>query len=253
MIELDPHHFQNIKLGVHIAQAAFIFVAWAIEIAVFKAKDSKIDGRPGWFFGLCFLTIPALIYLTMTPRFPRTRKFANPYAMASVDGFYCVLWLSAFAAVANWNSSGKCGDACKLSKAVVGLGVFIWLFFILTTFLSLHAVFFYKREGYLPGASRAPMNATQIIDPDKDAFSTAPHDDEYIAVHNTDEHDLHDATHASYDPPTYGGSGVGAGYTGGYVPPSVSDDTGYTGYAGAQGQQGADGRVHYPDARYDHV
>lgn len=74
----------------------------------------------------CFLTVPVLIYLTMTPRFPRTRKFANPYAMASLDGVFCILWLSAFAAVANWNSNGKCGDGCKLSKAVVGLGVVIW-------------------------------------------------------------------------------------------------------------------------------
>src|SRR3954453_19521400 len=80
----------------------------------------------------CFLTIPAIIYLTMTPRFPRTRKFANPYAMASVDGFFCILWLSAFAAQASWNSSGKCATGCKLSKAIVGLGVFIW--FVLPSF-----------------------------------------------------------------------------------------------------------------------
>lgn len=52
MFEFEVHQFQKIKIGVHIAQAVFIFVSWAIEIAVFKAKDSKIDGRPGWYFGL---------------------------------------------------------------------------------------------------------------------------------------------------------------------------------------------------------
>jgi hypothetical protein len=62
----------------------------------------------------------------MTPRFPNTRKYANPYALATVDGLYTILWLSAFAALANWNSTGKCGNGCKLSEAVVGLGVFIW-------------------------------------------------------------------------------------------------------------------------------
>jgi hypothetical protein len=59
MYEFDPTHFQKIKIGVHIAQAVCIFVSWAIEIAVFKAKDSKIDGRPGWYFGLVS-TVPAL-------------------------------------------------------------------------------------------------------------------------------------------------------------------------------------------------
>jgi len=256
MLEFEIHQFQNIKVGLHCTQALFIFVSWAIEIAVFKAKNSKIDGRTGWHFGLCFLTIPAIIYLTMTPRFPRTRKLANPYAMATVDGLFCVFWLSAFASVANWNSNDKCGEACNLSKAVVGLGVFIWFLFIGTTFMSLYAVFYYKREGYLPGASRVPTNA-QMIDPDKDAFSTAPHDDEYVAVHHTDDdleiHDLPGAgahSNSSYDaPPMHGG---------GYAPPSVSDE-GYTGYTGAQGlgrqspQVGENGRIKFPEGRYGDV
>jgi hypothetical protein len=50
-MEFNPHYFQHIKLGVHIAQMVFIFVAWVIEIAVFRSS-AKIDGRPGWFFGL---------------------------------------------------------------------------------------------------------------------------------------------------------------------------------------------------------
>lgn len=122
---------------------------------------------------------------------------------------------------------------------------------MLTTLLSVYAVIYYRREGYLPGGSRAPINA-QMIDPDKAAFSTAPHDDEYAPVHNIDEHEGHDIPGPSttYDAPSYGG---------GYVPPSVSDDTAYTGYTGAQGlgrqspMVGDNGRVHFPAARYDNV
>lgn len=62
----------------------------------------------------------------MVGRFPRTRKFANPYALAAVDFTFAVLWLSAFAAVANWNGTGKCDDGCGTSKGVVGMGVIIW-------------------------------------------------------------------------------------------------------------------------------
>lgn len=62
----------------------------------------------------------------MTPRFPRTRKFANPYALAAVDFVWTIFWISAFASQASYNTSGKCKGACSASKAVVGLGVFIW-------------------------------------------------------------------------------------------------------------------------------
>lgn len=64
----------------------------------------------------------------MTARFPRTRRFAHPYGLTTVDALFMVMWLSAFAAVASWNTAGKCGDGCKLSKTIVGLGVFIWYF-----------------------------------------------------------------------------------------------------------------------------
>jgi len=125
MVEFDVHNLQKIKLAVHITQAAFIVLSWVIEIIVFH-KASSIDGRPGWYFGLCFLTIPALIYLTMTPRFPRTRNFANPLALAIVDVIFAVLWITAFSAQASYNSSGKCKGACGASKTVVGMGLFIW-------------------------------------------------------------------------------------------------------------------------------
>lgn len=44
--------------------------------------------------------------------------------MVAIDALFCVLWLSAFAAQAAFNSGGNCGDGCGPSKAVVALGVF---------------------------------------------------------------------------------------------------------------------------------
>ena len=45
--------------------------------------------------------------------------------MAVVDGVFAVFWLSAFSSQAAYNSAGSCGQACNVSKAIVGLGVFV--------------------------------------------------------------------------------------------------------------------------------
>jgi hypothetical protein len=62
----------------------------------------------------------------MAPRFPRTRKIAQPHAMVVVDALFAVIWLSAFSTQAAYNSAGLCGTACHLSKAVVAMAVFVW-------------------------------------------------------------------------------------------------------------------------------
>jgi hypothetical protein len=72
-----------------------------------------------------FLSLPAWIYLMMAPRFPRTRKIAEPHAMLAVDALFTVIWLSAFSTQAAYNTANLCGNACGLSKAIVGLGVFV--------------------------------------------------------------------------------------------------------------------------------
>lgn len=72
-----------------------------------------------------FLSIPAWIYLIMAPRFPRTRKIAEPHAMLVVDTVYTIIWLSAFATQAAYNAKGLCGTACNVSKAVVAMAVFV--------------------------------------------------------------------------------------------------------------------------------
>ena len=147
LIDLDPDTLPKLKLGLHVAQIVFTFVAWCLEIAVFTNKDAKITGRNGWTFGVVsliqnyislkfnlltivdlqmFISIPAWIYLVMTPRFARTRKFANPHAMLGTDAVMTLLWLTAFATQASFNSADLCGGACGVSKAIVALGVFVW-------------------------------------------------------------------------------------------------------------------------------
>ena len=113
---------------------------------------------------------------------------------------------------------------------------------------------YYRREGYMPGFSRAPKNAA-MIDPDRDAFSTAPHD-EYAPVHDTDDHDIHDVTgYSGAQPSTVGGGYGNTPIYGAYAAPRVEDeDTTYPGYSGVQSPNvGPTGRLHFPDARYENV
>lgn len=153
--EVNAEGIPKYKLLFHSFQIIFAFVLWCLEIAVFRHDSAKITGRNGWTFamvcispiispfGLKFsyeelriltntsvanqplLTIPAWIYLTMAPRHSRTRKIANPRVMVTVDALYTILWLSAFATQASYNSAGFCGKVCGISKAIVGLGFFV--------------------------------------------------------------------------------------------------------------------------------
>jgi len=202
-LELDPERIPLFKLIFHILQIVFAFVLWCLEIAVFKNSSAKIVGKNGWTFGVFFLTIPAWIYLCMAPRFPRTRKIAMPQVMLAVDAVFTVIWLSAWATQASYNTAGLCGEACGISKAIVGLGVFVFLFFCVTTFLSIWTLKYYQWNNRLPGYDKGQANS-QNIDPDKAAFSLAPHDEEaYAPVHSTD-HDNDDDTHGA-GASSYGG------------------------------------------------
>jgi hypothetical protein len=219
-LEWDPNYVPPVKLGLHIAQIVASFVLWCIAIAVFRGEDAKIVGNNGWTFGVCFLSIPAWIYLIMTPRWERTRRFAEPHAMLAVDGVFTIIWLSAFATQAAYNSSGDCGKACKLSGVVVGLGVIVTLLFGGTTFLSGYTLQYYKFHGTLPGYDSRQIHDGGNIDPDKAAFSMAPHDEEaYERVHMDD----HDAVGPSSST-SYGGAGAYSDNQYGNANPYSADD-----------------------------
>ncbi|OAQ77223.1 chaperone-binding protein [Purpureocillium lilacinum] len=195
-MEWDPDYVPGVKLGLHSFQIILSFTVWCLEIATFVAKDAKIVGNNAWTFSVCFLSIPAWIYLIMTPRFSRARKFAEPHAMLVVDLLFTIIWLSAFATQAAYNTSGLCGKGCSLSKAIVALGVFITLFFAGSTVVSAYTLQYYKFHGTLPGYDTRKIRGgdNNNIDPDKAAFSMAPHDEEAYERVNMDDHD-HDHDH----------------------------------------------------------
>ncbi|KAI0123047.1 hypothetical protein BJ170DRAFT_123234 [Xylariales sp. AK1849] len=190
--EWDPDYVPGVKLGLHSMQIVFGFVIFILEIILFRADNAVLNGNDGWPFGLCFLSVPAWIYLIMTPRWKRTQKLAQPHAMVVVDCIFAILWLSAFASQAAYNTANSCGSACNVSKAIVGISFFEIVFWAGTTFISAYTLQYYSFNGTLPGYDNVGPRAHQNIDPDKAAFSMAPHDEEaYAPVHGED----HDADH----------------------------------------------------------
>lgn len=124
--------------------------------------------------------------------------------MLVVDVIFAILWLSAFASQAAYNTANSCGDGCKVSKAVVGIAFFEILFWAGTSFVSAYTLKYYQFNGNLPGYGNiARKGGHQNIDPDKAAFSMAPHDEEAYAPIHADDHDDHHSN-APYNADSYG-------------------------------------------------
>lgn len=91
----------------------------------------------------------------------------------------------------------------------------------MTAFLSIYSLKFYQFNGRLPGYDRIQAK-NQNIDPDKAAFSMAPHDEEAYAHVNQNDHDAdpHDAHHdAAYDhDQDHGYGGHSPGHSPGHDP-----------------------------------
>ncbi|KAI2641746.1 hypothetical protein GGS26DRAFT_15632 [Hypomontagnella submonticulosa] len=205
-LDINPDKVPNTKLGLHLFQIVLGVVIFILEIVLFRAEGSIINGNNGWPFGLCFLSIPAWVYLAMAPRFERTRKAAQPHAMVIVDTVFAIFWLSAFASQAAYNTANSCGQGCAVSKAIVGMAFFELLGWVATTAISVYTLRYYQRTDNLPGYDK--IGQGQNIDPDKAAFSMAPHDEEaYAPVHMDDHHDDHDQGHHErpYDPDSFAG------------------------------------------------
>jgi translocation protein SEC72 len=134
----------------------------------------------------------------------RARRFANVYAFASLDSFSVILWLSAWAAVASYVSSGKGkGDKegksgcdnfkygspgrCKLSEAIIVFGVLEMLLFVATAFISFRAVMTFKRTGMMP--ENLPAGGSDMSG--KNDFSAQTQDDFSSNMRNDDD-DLDD-------------------------------------------------------------
>ncbi|KAI1479734.1 hypothetical protein K445DRAFT_322034 [Daldinia sp. EC12] len=202
-LDVNPDKVPNTKLGLHIFQGVLAIVIFILEIVLFRADDSKINGNNGWPFGLCFLSIPAWIYLALAPRFERTRKAAQPHVMVVMDTVFTIFWLSAFASQAAYNTANSCGQGCSVSKAIVGIAFFETLAWAATTAVSVYTLRYYQRTDSLPGYEN--IGASQNIDPDKAAFSMAPHDEEAYAPVQMDDHHDDDRHDGPYDPDSFGG------------------------------------------------
>lgn len=99
---------------------------WYVSPNLSQRSSALRRRPPANSFGLqFFLYVPAWIYLIGTPRFERTRKYANPVAMFAVDVVCTILALSAFASQASYNSKDLCGTRCGISKSIVAIGVLV--------------------------------------------------------------------------------------------------------------------------------
>jgi hypothetical protein len=51
-IELNTDHIPPLKLAFHIGQFVCTLVLWCMEIAVFRAEGSVVNGNVGWTFAV---------------------------------------------------------------------------------------------------------------------------------------------------------------------------------------------------------
>ncbi|KAI0198996.1 hypothetical protein F4808DRAFT_224329 [Astrocystis sublimbata] len=205
-LNINPNRVPNLKGALHLFQLILALTIFILEIILFRAEDSKIVGNNGWPFGLCFLSIPAWVYLALSPRYERTRRIANPNVMLVTDSIFAIFWLSAFASQAAYNTANLCGKACNISKAIVGVAFFELFAWILSTLVSAYTLRYYQQNGDLPGYEK--IGNSQNIDPDKAAFSMAPHDEEAYAPINMDDH--HDDAHDEYNSRPYDADSYGS-------------------------------------------
>ncbi|CAK4030942.1 hypothetical protein BST61_czeina44g000420 [Lecanosticta acicola] len=199
---------QRTKAAIHLFQALLIFVAGCLTLAV-MTKSGSFGAQTGFYFALCFLTFPAIIYLVMVPMWSRAWRFNNVWAIATIDILFAILWFAASIAVAVWNADGiakgktdsssdgtdkstkredtttkKDGTCasfgygsetkCKVSKATVGFGIIVFLLFAVTSYLAVRAIIQYRKTGVVPSVGMKNHGSTDALgtdDPSKDPWS----------------------------------------------------------------------------------
>ncbi|OJD19155.1 hypothetical protein AJ78_00855 [Emergomyces pasteurianus Ep9510] len=198
--------FPRVKMLLHALQGFIVFLGWALTIAVFTQKGGT-DGRTAYYFALCWITVPALIYLAAVPMWPRTRRFGNAYAFAAIDVLFSILWFASWIAVTSYVVAGKSANdddddkdddkknksgcdafkfgtpaKCNLSTGTAVLGVLIFLLFAGTSYMSIQNLIEYRRSGTMPYEGSDPTFAAHS----KAAFSSNP-------AHDFDDEDDRDA------------------------------------------------------------
>ncbi|KAI5292867.1 hypothetical protein KEM52_006011 [Ascosphaera acerosa] len=215
------------KAIIHACQGVIIFIAWAMTIAVFT-REGSTDGRTAYYFALCWVTYPALIYLACFPLWPRTMRFANPYAFVTLDMLFGLLWFVAWVCIATYVGTGKSEGSgkhkdksgcdafaygspgkCKLSTGTIVLGVIVFLLFLVTSYFSVRTMVEYRRTGNVPFNSQ--------YDPAFAAQSSEAFNSNLNPAHEFDEaddsraHSYGDSTLDSTQMMSHHGGGGGAG------------------------------------------
>ncbi|CZT21416.1 uncharacterized protein RCC_07279 [Ramularia collo-cygni] len=180
-MRLPQNKLQRAKAALHGIQAVLVFVAGCLTLAV-MTKSGGYGGQTGFYFALCFLTLPAILYMTIGPLWSRLWRLNNVYAYTTIDLLFALLWSAAAIAVAVWNGQGirkgekgqdtktrrdtgalssradavKKGCAafafgseskCTVSKATVGFAVVIFLLFVATSYISVRAMLEFRKTG----------------------------------------------------------------------------------------------------------
>ncbi|KAA8893718.1 hypothetical protein FN846DRAFT_895739 [Sphaerosporella brunnea] len=194
-------------LGLHALQAVWSIVVMGV-MGASMLQDGPTSGAAKFIFTLCWLNIPTLIYLTMSPRFPRTKNLAHPYWLFGMNTLYAIFWFAAFVALSVYTNNGisvgesketdqklkqqggcavfKAGTgetekACTLNKSAVGLSVFMWFLWLATTGIAGYAAWYFKQHTISPFDDYSSPS-TEIQETTKDAFSS---NDEYAPINRS--------------------------------------------------------------------
>ncbi|KAE9991579.1 hypothetical protein Vi05172_g12942 [Venturia inaequalis] len=212
---------QKVKMAIHTAQALMIFILACITIAVFTM--GKTGGGSKWMFAVCWLSVPALIYLAAVPLWTRAENLAKAIWFAAVDTLFAIFWLSAVIAVAVYKragvnqgasdlkldaSKGNCTiyaasyglpKQCNLSHASSIMGLFVFLLFLATAGISIFYFFkarkdpqahdpWLKKTSSGPQAYTAAIGDTEYGNKDGGVWDHNTQELDDISDHSDDEH-----------------------------------------------------------------
>lgn len=230
------------NLAIHCFQVLWSVVILGVDGAAMMQAGTA--GGPARFtFAMCFLNVPTLIYLTMGPRFARTRQFAHTHWIMAFNAIYVILWFAAFVSLSVYNKkgisagmgketdkaikekggcalfpagTGETEKACTLNTATVGLSAFMWILWLTTAGIAGYGSWYYKQHTVSPFEDLSTPSH-EIQETTKDAFSSG---DEYAPINRrTGAHDDYEEddleSHAYGDNHGRSASVVSTSYAGG--------------------------------------
>jgi len=194
---------QKVAFAVHGFQGIMVFILWII-ILVLKAQKGGSPSQANVLFVMCFFSVPVIIYVAMSPRWPRTVKYSHPIAQTVLCGISTIIYFAGFIALAVYNNDGinkgaKNGNktcsttangtpaACNISMGVIGVAVVVFFAFAITTGIYAYTTY-YLWKSNLPFTSHLRPEAFAVHDVEattQDAFS---HKDDHMLDPEYDEH-----------------------------------------------------------------